>query len=68
MNHQDTQAPWDPLDAPLTPWDPPPLPPGTPNRSLGLIELQKSPQLPYKSSENPSNVAVDPMGQITPPP
>ena len=46
MNHQETHqtnpmAPWDPLDAPSTPWDPlPPLsPPGTPNWSLGLIEL-----------------------------
>ena len=41
-----------PLDAPLTPWDPlaqtiDPL--GPLNRLLGLIELLKSPQLAFKS-------------------
>ena len=36
------------------------------NRSFGFIELLRSPQPPYKSSEDPSNVAVDPMGHPTP--
>ena len=45
----------------LTPWDPL-------NSSPGLIELLKSPQLPYKSLEDPSNVTVDPRGNLAPPP
>ena len=32
------------------------------NRSLGLIGLFRSPRLPYKSAEDPSNVVVNPMG------
>ena len=31
-------------------------------------KLLRWPQLPYKSSEDPSNVAVDPLGHITPSP
>ena len=50
-----------PRDAPLDPL-------GPLNRSLRLIELLISPQLPYKSSEDPSNVAIDLMGHLTPPP
>ena len=47
---------------------PPHRSPRTPrNRFLGLIELLRSPQLPFKSSEDPSNVAVDPVGGLTPP-
>ena len=38
------------------------------NRCFGFIELLRSPQPPYKSSEDPSNVDVDPMGHLTPPP
>ena len=57
MNHVKTHqtnpmAPWHPLDALLTPWDPlgppgnPPIDPLRPiNRSLGLIALLRSPQL-----------------------
>ena len=60
-------GPGDPLDAPLEPLGAP-GPPIDPlrhlNRSPGLIELLKSPQLPYKSLEDPSNVAVDPMGHF----
>ena len=59
------------LDAPLDPLGPrypPPLDPLPLNRSLGLIELLRSPQLPFKSSEDPSNVSVDPVGHLTPPP
>ena len=60
------------LGCPLDPLGPPGNPPIHPlrpmNRSLGLIELLKSPQLPYKSTEDPLNVAVDPMGYLTPPP
>ena len=48
---------------------PPPSDPQLPlNRSLGLIELLRSLHLLSKSSEDPSNVAVDLMGQLTPPP
>ena len=63
-----------PLCPPLTAWDPLPRPPPphrscrTPNRSLGLIELLRSPQLPIKASEDQSNVAFDPMRHLTPPP
>ena len=64
-------APWYPLDAPLTPWDPLALsidPLGSLNRSHWLIELLRSPQLAYKSSEDPLNVPVDPNGHLTLPP
>ena len=66
MNHQKTHqtnpmAPWNPLDAPLDPL-------GPLNRSLRLIELLISPQLPYKSSAESSNVAADSMGHLTLPP
>ena len=69
MNDQKTrQTPWDLLDVPIEPLGPP-RPPWTPkHRSLALIELLRSPQLPYKSSEDSSNVAADIMGHLTPPP
>ena len=56
-------SPWEPLDPPIDPLRPL-------NSSLGLIELLilTLPQLPFKSSEDPSNVAVDPKGYLTPPP
>ena len=72
MNHQKTHqtnpmAQGNPLDAPLTPGTP--IDPLRPlNRSLGLNELLRSPQLPFKSSKDPSNVVVDPVGHLTPPP
>ena len=72
MNHQKTHqtnpmAQGNPLDAPLTPGTP--IDPLRPlNRSLGLFECLKLSQLPYKSSENPSNVTVDPMGHLYPSP
>ena len=67
MNHQKTRltslmAPWDPLDAlldPLAPPGPPMDPLGPLNRSLGLVQTQD--RLHYKSSEDPSNVAADPV-------
>ena len=34
--------------------------------SLGLIGLLRSPRLHYKSSEDPSSVAVDPMIHLLP--
>ena len=76
MNHLKTcqtnlMAPGDPLDAPLDPLGPPgpPIDPQWPlNRSLGLIELLRSPHLLFKSSEEPSNVTVEPMGHLTHPP
>ena len=74
MNHLKTHqtnlmAPGDPLDVHLGPLAPPPIdPPMTPKQSLGLIELLRSPHLHFKSPENPSNVAVDPMGHLTQPP
>ena len=51
----------------LTPWDPHRTP-QTPKQLSWVIELLKSPQLPYKSLEDPSNVAVDPRGNLAPPP
>ena len=76
MNHQETpqtnpSAQWDPLDVSLNPLGlpaPPHRPLGPLKRSLGLIELKKSPQLHYLSSEDPSNFPVDPMGHLNPPP
>ena len=52
MNHQKTSetnpmAPRDPLDAPFDPL-------GSLSRSLDLIELLRPPQLPFKSSVDPS--------------
>ena len=65
-NHQRTHqtsllTPWnppldtlDPLDAPLDPLRPLNIPPD-------LLGPSSSPVLPYKSSEDLSNVTVDPM-------
>ena len=73
MNHVKTHqtnpmAPWHPLDALLTPWDPlgppgnPPIDPLRPiNRSLGLI--LRLPQLPHKS-HSPSSLS--PLSPPTP--
>ena len=57
-----------PRRLPRTPCPPPHGPPRTPwPSSLGFIGLLRSPGLPYKSSEDPSNVAIDHMGHLTPP-
>ena len=45
------RRPPNPLALPINPL-------GRLNRSLGLIEVLRSPQLPYKSSEDPSNVML----------
>ena len=73
LNQQKTHqinpmAPWDALKAPLDPVKPlfPNLLdlPGPLNSPLNLIGPLRSPRLPYKLSEDPSNVADDPMGHI----
>ena len=64
------EAPWDPVDAPLTPGQGP-TSPSTPfgplNSSLSHIGPFRSPGLLYKSSEDPSYFAVDQMGHLAPP-
>ena len=54
-----------PLLTPLGPPGPPIEPLRPLNSSPGLIELLKSPQLPYKSLEDPSNVIADPVEHLT---
>ena len=62
-------APWDPLDAPLDPQGlpaPPIDPLGPLNRSLGLIELLSSPQLPQKSHSPSTPSPMSPRHTVTP--
>ena len=73
--YESSQDPSNESDGPVGSPRCPPWPQGPPinpqwplNRSVGLIELLRSPHLLFKSSEDPSNVAVDPMGQLTPRP
>ena len=68
-NHQKTHqssllTPWDPPEVTLEPLDPldVPLDPLRPlNIPPDLLGPLSSPVLPYKSSEDLSNVSVDPM-------
>ena len=76
MNHEKTHktnwmAQGDPLYAPLDPLGipgPPYRPPQTPKQVSWPHRLLRSPELHYKSSEDPSNVAADPMEHLTHPP
>ena len=59
MNQQKTHqinqmAPWDPLDALFDSLGPPCPPLNPPERSLGLIELLSSSQLPYQRTHQMS--------------
>ena len=75
MNHKKTHqtnpmAPWDSLDVSLNPLEPPAppnRPPGTPKQVSWPHRLLRSPELHHKSSEDPSNVAADPLEHLTPP-
>ena len=67
-------APWDPLSALLTRWDPlgppgnPPINPLRPiNRSLGLMALLRLPQLPHKSHSPSSLSPLSPRHPRHPP-
>ena len=62
MNHQNTHQ-----TNLITPWEPRPHWTWTPKQSLNLIGPSRSTGLPYKSSEDPSNVGVDPMEHPDPP-
>ena len=69
MNHQKTHQtmgfPRRSYSPPWSPWWPPTLPLGP--MPLDPIGSLRSPVVTYKSSESPSNVAVDPMGKPLPP-